>query len=117
APDSARDTAVDVPDLLLGQHRGVDLVVGPARVAAVDDDVAGGEQFGQLVDRVVGGTSRRHHHPDDFGGAVGPQRLDHRLDRVDVAHLWVAVEAHHGVPCATDPLAHVATHLAQADES
>ncbi len=67
APDAAGDAAVDEADALLGELLRVLLVVRPARVAAVDDDVAGLQQLGQLVDRGLGrGT----------GGTITTPRAD-----------------------------------------
>ena len=54
APDPAGDAAVDEADALLGEQVGVGLVVGPPRVAAVDDEVALAEQLAELLDRLAG---------------------------------------------------------------
>ena len=60
------------------------------------------------------GSPAGHHHPDD---PRARQLLDQLLEAVDVGDLGVAVVADDGVPGAADPLAHVAAHLAEADES
>ncbi|GGV18973.1 hypothetical protein GCM10010293_13630 [Streptomyces griseoflavus] len=36
---------------------------------------------------------------------------------MDIGEVRVAVVSEDGVPCAADPLAHVAAHLAEADET
>jgi hypothetical protein len=89
-------------------------VVGPAGVAAVDDDVARREQAGKLVDHGLGGATSGNHHPHH------PRRLQcgHQLRQAaDVGEVGVAVVADNGVARAADAFAHVAAHLAQADES
>ena len=90
------------------------LVVGPAGVSAVDDEVAVAEQRLELGDGLPGRVAGRNHHPDDLGRR---ERGDQVLQAVDVAHVGVAVEADDRVTAAAQPLAHVAAHLAQADES
>ena len=50
AEDTTRCAAVDVVDLLLGEVHGARDVVAVVRVAAVDQGVAGCEQWNELVD-------------------------------------------------------------------
>ena len=50
APHASADTAVDVADALFCGECSVLLVVGPTRVATVDDDVALVEQLQELFD-------------------------------------------------------------------
>ena len=81
APDAAGDADVEVADALLGEQRGVRAVVGVPRVAAVDDDVAGLEQRGQLVDGRARSARRRAPSPRRRGARPAPaasvgQRLD-----------------------------------------
>ena len=113
-PDATRDTAVDVADAALGQLLGGDLVVGPARVAAVDDHVALAHQLAQRRDGLPGGVAGGNHHPDDLGTR---QRLYQLLEAGHVPQLGVAVEADHRVAVAAQALAHVAAHLAEADHA
>ena len=114
APDAAGDAAVDEADALLGQQLGVHLVVGPLGVAAVDDQVALAEQLAERPHRLAGRVAGGHHHPHDLGGG---QLLDHLLEAADVGDVGVAVVADHGVAGVAQPGAHVAAHLAEADES
>jgi hypothetical protein len=91
------------------------LVVGVARVAAVDDDVALVEQLGQGVDRVVGRLAGRDHHPHDAGRL---EALDQRREAVDLARaVGRAVVADDRVPAAAQALRHVAAHAAQPDHA
>ena len=82
APDAAGDAAVDEADALVREELGVGLVVGPARVAAVDDDVALRQQPLERLHGLPGRLARRDHHPDRPRGG---QCLDHRLEAVHVA--------------------------------
>jgi hypothetical protein len=114
APDAARDAAVDEADALGRQLLRVLLVVRPAGVAAVHDDVTRLEQLGELVDRGLGRSARRNHHPHHTGAA----ELVHKLPQaVDIGEVRVAVVSEDGVTRAANPLAHVAAHLAEADET
>ncbi len=113
-PDAPGDATVDEPDAVLGQQLGVHQVVGPAGVAAVDHHVTLVEQLGERADRLPGRLAGGHHHPDHLRGG---QARDERLEAVDVTHLGVEVEPDDVVAGAAQPLAHVATHLAEADES
>jgi hypothetical protein len=61
------DTAVDEADALRAQLLAVGLVVGPAGVAAVDHEVALGEEVPELGDHAVGPVAGGDHHPDDLG--------------------------------------------------
>ena len=72
------------------------------------------EQLAQLLDGVAGGLAVRHHHPDD---ARGVQPLHQVGEGAGVGDLLVAVVPDHLVPRAPQPLAHVAAHLAQPDQS
>ena len=114
APDAAGDAAVDEADALGGQLLGVLLVVRPAGVAAVHDDVAGRQQLGQLVDGGLGRGTGRDHHPHHARALEPAHQL---LEAVDIGEVRVAVVSDDGVACAADALAHVAAHLAEADET
>ena len=114
APHATADAAVDVADAVGGEGLGVDGVVGEPAVAAVDDQVALGQQPAQGLDRLAGRLTGGDHDPDDAGGR---QRADQALEAVDVAHLGVVVEPDDLVTGAAQTLAHVAAHLAQADQS
>ena len=114
APDAAAHTAVDVADLLLAEQLGVLEVVGEAGVAAVDDEVTGLEQVGELGDGLARRVTGGHHDPHDAGGLEG---LDQGRQRAHVGDVGVAVEADHLVARAAQPLAHVAAHLAETDET
>ena len=101
-----------------------DLVVGPARVAAVDDRVALVQQVGQRVHRLLGGVTGGHHDPHRprrlelgdqvlqggrAGGAVLLGLLHRVLGEVEGHHLVVRV--------AVDAMDHVAAHLSQPYEA
>jgi hypothetical protein len=109
-------------DLFLAQRRRAQLVVGPARVAAVDDRVVRREQLGELIDRRLRRLAGRDHDPH---GARGRELFDEILECRGAARaallsprdrLRIEVERDDlvfGVP--PDPRDHVAAHLAEAD--
>jgi hypothetical protein len=93
----------------------VHLVVGVPRVAAVDEDVTRLQQLAQLADGRAGRLAGRDHHPDD---ARLRQLLDELLQAGHVpGRGLVAVVADHRVAAAAQPLGHVATHLAESDQT
>ena len=105
---------VEVADAAGVEQRGVRGVVGVARVAALDDQVARPEHLGERAHGVAGGLARRDHDPDDprcgeRGREVG--------ERGDVADLGPRVVADDLVARGPHPVAHVATHPAEPDES
>jgi hypothetical protein len=112
-PDPAGDADIEVSDAVLAQPRGARDVVGEPGVAAVDDDVALGEQPGQLVDDLPGHLGR-HHHPDHPGRGELVRQFG---EAGRVGGLRVAGEADDLVPGGAQPLAHVAAHPAEADET
>src|SRR3954471_10773886 len=114
APHTTGDAAVDEADALGGQLPGVLLVVRPAGVPAVHHHVTGLQELGQLVDGRLGRRAGRDHHPHDPRAL---QRVHKLLQAVDIGEVRVAVVSDHGEACAADPLAHVAAHLAEADET
>jgi hypothetical protein len=67
-PDSTASADVHVVDALRRELRRTPDVVDIVRVAAVDEDVAGGQQGHEVVDGRVNGRCR-HHQPD------GPRHL------------------------------------------
>src|SRR5262245_27363812 len=72
AEDTAARADIDVVDALTGEHlRAID-VVAVVAVAAVDDDVAGLHQVGELVDDLAGDPGRDH----DPGGPRFFELLD-----------------------------------------
>jgi hypothetical protein len=93
----------------------VHLVVGVARVAAVDEDVTVLQQRAEVADGGPGRLAGRDHHPDHPRLA---QLADQRLEAVHVpGGRLAAVEADHRVATAAEPLGHVATHLAEPDQT
>ena len=90
-------------------------------VAAVDHDVAAGEERCERVDRVVGRLAGRDHHPEDTRGielrdeglegvrSLGTE-LRHRL-----AGFGPEVEADHFVALLDETARHVGAHLAETD--
>ena len=56
APYAAGDPAVQITDPLGVQHLGIRLVVGVSRVAAIDHQVARGQQIGELTDSLLVGS-------------------------------------------------------------
>ena len=103
----------DEADTALAEHRGVLLVVGPPRVAAVDDHIALAEQVAELADGLPRRVAGRHHHPHHLGGG---ECLDQLLETADVGDVRVAVVADHGVPGVAEPGAHVSAHLPETDQ-
>jgi hypothetical protein len=99
---------------VLAEELGVDLVVGPLRVAAVDDQVPVLEQRGEAGDGVPGDPARGDHHPDDPGRG---ERLDQRSQARDVGDLGVGVVPRDLEALLAQAGAHVPAHLAQTDES
>jgi hypothetical protein len=114
APDTAGDAAVDEVDPLLRQEIRARLVLGPAGVPAVDDDVALVEQLAQLLHHRVDRLHRDHHpdRPRPLG-----QLRDELGEVLGVGDLLVGVVTDDGVAGAAQPLAHVATHPAESDEA
>ena len=98
---------------LLGEQLGVGLVVGPARVAAVDDHVALAEQLAERRDGLAGRVAGRAPSPRRPWGAGSASTSASR--RVDVGDVGVAVVADDRVPGVAQPVAHVAAHLAEPD--
>ena len=97
------------------EHRRVHLVVGVARVAAVDHDVAGLQQRAEVADGGPGRLPGGHHDPDH-------PRLAELLDQLlEAGHVprggLVAVVPDDRVTGAAQPLGHVAAHLAEPDET
>src|SRR5699024_6900339 len=114
SPHATGDTAVKEVDTTLGELLGTRPVLGPATVAAVDDDVTRAQQRGQLVQYGVDRLYRHHqpHHPG-VSGELG----EHVLHRGGVRDLLFLVVPDDGVPAGTEPVTHVAAHLAQTDDS
>ena len=65
SPDAAARAAVDELDLRLGELAAAADRVVEVGIAAVDDDVAGGQHGSQRGDRLVDRIAGRHHDPDD----------------------------------------------------
>jgi hypothetical protein len=114
APDAAGDTTVEVADALGLEQLLVLEVLGELAVATVDDEVALVEQLGELGDGVPGRCTVRHHHPDH---ARSVELVHHVREGRRVGDRLVAVVPDDLVAGAADPLAHVATHLAQTDQT
>ena len=81
APHAAAGAAVDEADALLGQRRGPADRVAEVGVAAVDDDVALGQEAGELVDRLLGGVAGRHHRPTPPAAGVAQRARPARRGR------------------------------------
>src|SRR5437879_519139 len=64
-PDAAAGAGVHELEALGAQLFAVADRIFEVRVAAIDDDIALGEQRHDLVDHVVGGLPRGNHDPDD----------------------------------------------------
>ena len=79
-PDAARDTGVHEVDALRRELLGVLEVLGEARVAAVDDEVALLEERLEVGDDGVGDRAGRNHDPDDARGGQGCDEVGERGD-------------------------------------
>ena len=124
APGAAARAAVDVADAGRRQDRRAADVVAEPGVAAVNDDVAGREQRGEMLQRCVhrGG---RHHDPHGAGRLESRHEvLQGRGARGDGALGEQSVHGGRGARVADDAMSvappatsHVGTHATQADES
>ena len=90
------------------------LVLGEARVAAVDHQVAGLQLLAQFGDDRVGDIAGRDHHPDQARNRHGRNEL---VDGGHIGHVGVAVVARDLNAALAQPFAHVETHFAKADQS
>ena len=124
SPDTTTGADIDVADPMRAELLLSHLVVGPLRVTTIDDDVAGAEEFCELVDGLLCGVAGRHHDPHRARrGEVCHQlfeRVDtdgtHRLRLGDRFLVWVVRDGLvRGV--ALDPLHHVPAHTAEADHT
>ena len=116
APDAARDAGVEEADAGLGQHVGVRLVVLVVRVAAVDDDVAGGQQPGELVDRRASVIAPDGTITQTTRSPAGSASTSASSDG-DVGDVRVPVVAGDLDARGADAAAHVRAHLAQTDQT
>jgi hypothetical protein len=114
APDAAGDAGVHVADAVGREACGARLVVGELGVPAVDDQVTGGQQLAELVDRRLGDGSGRDHGPDDPRSG---QLLDHLGEARGIGDVRVAVVPDDLVACFADPFPHVAAHPAETDKT
>src|SRR5262245_29406984 len=113
SPDTSGDTSVDETDAVLAELLGMQEVVSPARVAAIDNNIASGQILGECRDGLVGRVTGRNHHPDD---AWGSKPLGHLVEPHDIADVRIAVVTDDRVPTAAQALPHVATHAAESDQ-
>src|SRR6478735_12187379 len=113
APDSTRDTGVDVLDALRRELLGVTEVFGETGVAALDDEVARLEVLTELGDDRVRDGAGGNHDPDDAGGGDGGDEVG---DGCRIRHGRILVEAGHFDVVFAKAGAHVAAHSAEADE-
>ena len=123
APDAAGGADVDIVDAARLQRLAAADVVLPEGVAAVDDDVAGFQQFRQRLDGGLGDLAGRQHHP---GGSRLLQLLDEILQRAGADRavggecgdrLGVLVVDDGRVPVLHQPADDVAAHPAEADHA
>src|SRR5690606_7051228 len=113
-PDATGHAAVDEPDADRGEPTRVLGVVGPLGVAAVDDEVAGRQQAGELLDR-RGDELDRHHDPHDARCREGLDELGERRDVAPAALVDVVSEDR--VPRPAGALGHVRAHPAEPDHA
>ena len=92
------------------------LVVGPPRVAAVDDEVALVEQVAELLDRLPGRRRRPAPSPRRPSGAAAAATMSSRLRDVARRRGCGRSRRRCARRCAA-AVAHVAAHLAEPDES
>src|SRR5207245_8978055 len=122
-PDAAARAGVHVMEALFLELGGAPHVVVEVGVTAVNDNIAGGQQGGRLVDGLFGRGAGGHHDPD---GAGRFQHGDHVLERdsSDAADLFRLfheirrpVVGDHAVLALLEAGDHVHAHLPEADES
>ena len=122
-PDAAARAGVHVMEALFLELGGAPHVVVEVGVTAVNDNIAGGQQGGRLVDGLFGRGAGGHHDPD---GAGSFQHGDHVLERgsSDTADLFRLfheirrpVVGDHAVLALLEASDHVHAHLPEADES
>src|SRR5262249_46629777 len=113
-PDPAGDPTVDKVNPGLAEHLRVLLIVGVARIATVDDQVAGLEQAHELGDLLPDRRTGGDHEPH---GSRRGQPLDEFGHAGHVAALWMVVVADHVVSRTAQPFCHVAAHFAQTDHA
>ncbi len=82
SPDAAAGAGIHQMQLHAGEYGSAADVIVEVGVAAVDDRVARLEQFGQLVNRAVGGIARRHHHPHAPRRRESGDQIFERIDAV-----------------------------------
>src|SRR5262245_10209875 len=123
APDAARRADVEIMDALLFEHLRAAHVVFEMRIAAVNDDVAGGHRLRPPVDGLFSRGAGGDHRPD---GARLSHLFDQFLDRSRAARafalqlldaLGVEVEDEALVPAPHQTANHVGAHPAQANHS
>src|SRR5437870_1503543 len=122
-PDAAARAGVHVMEALFLELGGAPHVVVEVGVAAVNDDIAGGQQGSHFVDGLFGRGAGGDHDPD---GAGRFQLGDHVLERggPDAAHLFRLfdeirrpVVGDHAVLALLEAGDHVHAHLPEANES
>ena len=110
-------------DIALFEHLGAADIVAPERVAAIEHDIAGGEQLGELSDHVLGDLAGRQHHPYR---ARRPQLLHQLVEtagaRCAVAaqcgdRLGVVIVDDHLVAILDQAAGNIAAHAAETDHA
>ena len=115
-PDTARDTGVEEVDTRRGEHVGVLLVVLVVRVAAVDEDVARGQQAGELVDDAVGDRARTGTITQTTRSPAGSASTSASSEGTSVTSGFRSYPVT-SMPAARMRGAHVRAHLAQTHQT
>src|SRR6266478_1965126 len=122
SPDAAAGADIDVVNAPGGEFLGASNVVDVIRIAAVDDDVAGFELRGQVVQGGIHNASRNH-QPDgprlrEFFHEVVERRRARRAFCAKLLHgIGAAVVDNALVPVLLQAAHHVGAHPAETDHA
>ena len=114
APGSAGNAGVDVVDSFLSEKGRVHEVVAETGIAAVDDQVAGGQKDSDLGDDGLRDGPGGDPYLDGLGRGKG---IDEVLEGRDVGHVGVAVVAGYCHAVFAESGAHAGAHFSEADEA
>ncbi len=123
APHAAAGAAIDVFDFSPGESCRTAQRICVIGIAAIDHDVAGGQQWQQIRQRDVGDFTGWHHQPQCARDRQFRHQRNQRICGFGtlvfevVAGVWFRVEAHQPMSAAHQALGHVGAHASQADHA